>query len=97
MQFEILELFRGHDVGSPVTSLTGHFRVVIHQFAIARHSFIVFDISDRPPALKIFAVEERPGLGPLLRYGPIDGMRLYARDHQSVGSIAALLNARELV
>src|SRR5882757_8424736 len=90
MQFEILELFCGHDVGSPVGSLTGYFGIVVHQLAIACYPFVVLDISYRLPTFKIFAVEKSFGFGPLLRHWTIKRRRLHASEHRAAG-LAALL------
>ena len=80
-----------------MASLTSHLRVVVHQLAIARNPLVIVDVSNRQPAVEILAIEKSPWLRPLLRHRPVKDRRLHARDHRTVGGIAAFFYARQLV
>ena len=72
VEFEVLELFEGFDVGGGGAAFAVDHWIIVDEFAVAGDPFVVGDVGDGFPAGKVFAVEDGAGFGPGLGHGAVE-------------------------
>ncbi len=71
VEFEVLELFDGFDVGGGGATFAVDHGIIVDEFAVAGDPFVVGDVGDGFPAGEVFAVEDGAGFGPGLGHGAV--------------------------
>ena len=71
VEFEVLELFDGFDVGGGGSAFAVDHGIVVDEFAVAGDPFVLGDVGDGFPASEVFAVEDGAGFGPGFGHGAV--------------------------